>query len=494
MSATGDVLEVVGPRLERLDDRVDRLDIGDRIVGGDERERVRDVGREVVAAAQRLGHVTRVGPPPEHEQRERRRIAADRRCRGLRAETRAPSARTPRLPALVTGEQRRLDRPDRAPPRIDARSGVPARPPAARRTHEPLGRCIGRAPSRGPARRRRRRCRDGRSSARPPPRAAPRSGRASRRREPTVRLRRPCGWRLTHAPPTAGSAIVRLRSANENSTRAHPLRRRHGRRAARIGRNHHAISDRVGGRVGHTGRRPPRRSLGRRAVPARRRGSCRRARARNRPQARARRRARGDRRGQQQPSSGLEGAVRTAARPRAHALREAASPRLRHRAAPPPGRCARRDADRADRGDPEERERQRQRPRRRAAEEDDEPEDELELGAELDDELRAAAGRARPRRRAPLPLPPPDRFGQDDRRCRLRRGRAHRRRPDPHAPQAARRPVPARADRARLRLAVPRRCPRQATPLRARRTRSRSRRTPGSRGMSRRSTATRTSS
>ena len=46
---------------------------------------------------------------------------------------------------------------------------------------------------------------------------------------------------------------------------------------------------------------------------------------------------------------GLEGALRAPARPRTRPLGEAASPRLRHRAAPPPGRRARRHAHRADR-------------------------------------------------------------------------------------------------------------------------------------------------
>ena len=45
----------------------------------------------------------------------------------------------------------------------------------------------------------------------------------------------------------------------------------------------------------------------------------------------------------------LEDPLRADARPRARALRKAASPPLRHRAAPPPGGRARRDADRADR-------------------------------------------------------------------------------------------------------------------------------------------------
>src|SRR2546428_808724 len=50
-----------------------------------------------------------------------------------------------------------------------------------------------------------------------------------------------------------------------------------------------------------------------------------------------------------------------------------------------------------------------------------------------------------------LPLPPSDRLGQDDRRRGVRRGRAHARRPDPHAPSPARHPVPPRADRRGLR-------------------------------------------
>ena len=100
----------------------------------------------------------------------------------------------------------------------------------------------------------------------------------------------------------------------------------------------------------------------------------------------------------------------------------------------------------------------------------------------------------RPGRRPPLPLPPPDRVRQDDRRRRLRRGGAHRGRPDPHAPPPARRPVPPRADRPRLRRrASPTRSSR-AQPQPRSRTRSRSRPTPGSRGTSTRSPATRTSS
>ena len=82
--------------------------------------------------------------------------------------------------------------------------------------------------------------------------------------------------------------------------------------------------------------------------------------------------------------------------------------------------------------------------------EEDEEDEDFEIAEVTDEELPlAAAGRSG--RRAPLPLPPPDRLRQDDRRRRLRRGGPHRGRADPHPPPPARRPVPARADRARLR-------------------------------------------
>ena len=48
----------------------------------------------------------------------------------------------------------------------------------------------------------------------------------------------------------------------------------------------------------------------------------------------------------------VEGALRAHARPRARAVREASAPRVRHRAAPPSGGRARRDAHRADRRQP----------------------------------------------------------------------------------------------------------------------------------------------
>ncbi len=86
----GDVLEVVVARLERVDDRLDRLDVADDVVGGDVGERIGDVVREVVALAQRLGNVTRLRPPAEREQRECRRIASDRRFGGRGADAQRP--------------------------------------------------------------------------------------------------------------------------------------------------------------------------------------------------------------------------------------------------------------------------------------------------------------------------------------------------------------------------------------------------------------------
>ena len=87
----------------------------------------------------------------------------------------------------------------------------------------------------------------------------------------------------------------------------------------------------------------------------------------------------------------------------------------------------------------------------------------------------------------------PTASGQDDRRRRLRRGRPHARRPDPHPPPAARLAVQPRADGRGLRRPVRRRRSRRAR-SRCAATRSRSRPTPGSRATSATSAATRTSS
>ena len=75
----------------------------------------------------------------------------------------------------------------------------------------------------------------------------------------------------------------------------------------------------------------------------------------------------------------------------------------------------------------------------------DEQEDEDEEDVELRRRARPhGVRRGGPRRVAPLPLPPPDRVREDDRRGGVPRGRAAPRRPDPHPPPAARRPVPPR--------------------------------------------------
>ena len=68
-------------RLERVDHRVDRLDVPDDVVRSDVRERVGDVVGEVVASAQRLGDVTCLRPAAEREERDRGRVASDRRVR-----------------------------------------------------------------------------------------------------------------------------------------------------------------------------------------------------------------------------------------------------------------------------------------------------------------------------------------------------------------------------------------------------------------------------
>ena len=95
---------------------------------------------------------------------------------------------------------------------------------------------------------------------------------------------------------------------------------------------------------------------------------------------------------------------------------------------------------------------------------------------------RAARGapRQRPGREPALPLPPPHCIRQDDRRRRLRRGGAHARRPDPHAPPPACLPVPPRAEDRGLRRPLRGRDP-QGQEAERSRTRSPSRPTPGSR-------------
>ena len=235
-----------------------------------------------------------------------------------------------------------------------------------------------------------------------------------------------------------------------------------------LARDHHAFSDRVGGRGGHSGRRPPRRGLGRRAVPPARRGPGRRPRARHRPAPGARRRARRDGRGPR-PSPSTEWKVRYALLLGLERVLSERPPHLasgtelrRHQVDALAGMLteliaatqkAERTATATATATPK-----RLRPTRTTSRRTSSSS--AERGA------RRRAGAAvvdDPGADPPLPLPPSDRVGQDDRGRGLRRGRAHRRRPDPHPPPPARRPVPARADRARLRRPPHRRRPRRAT-------------------------------
>ena len=157
--------------------------------------------------------------------------------------------------------------------------------------------------------------------------------------------------------------------------------------------------------------------------------------------------------------AGVARPLRADARARAGPLREAAAPRLRHRAAPPSGRRARRDAHRADRRKREAgRERQRAtatHPSRSCSTRTTRTRTtcQVELGEEngADEDEATAPHGDDPGAERRYPLPPSDGVRQDDRGRRIRRGRPHRGRADPHPSPPARRPVPARADRARLR-------------------------------------------
>ena len=177
------------------------------------------------------------------------------------------------------------------------------------------------------------------------------------------------------------------------------------------------------------------------------------------------------------PSTRLAPPLVAAARPRPPALPGRAGARRRHRALRPPGRRALRHADRAAGRVAAQRQRQRQRRANGAG--SDEP---LELasaahpgrggpargaarGRGPDEEpldwadaspttrTRSPRQRRGPQRRQALLVRARHRRRQDGRRARLRRGLAHRRRPDPHPPPQPRRPVPRRAARPRLRQA-----------------------------------------
>ena len=187
--------------------------------------------------------------------------------------------------------------------------------------------------------------------------------------------------------------------------------------------------------------------VGRRAPAPQRRGSGPGARARNGPPQRARRGADRDRGREQDAVLPVEGALRAHARARARAVREASAPRVRHRAAPPPGGCARRDAHRADRGQPARGRGAAQRQRRTATSSRPTSRKRTRTSASSTrnrspEELSPAED---PGRDPPLPVPAPDRVRQDDRRRGVRRGGPHDGRPHPHPQAPARLPVQPRA-------------------------------------------------
>ena len=84
-------------------------------------EGVADVGREALVDAEFVGEDTRLVIAAEHEQREGRRVAADRRARLRGARVERP-ARVLRCAVGVAGDQARLHGPDRAPPAVRRRS------------------------------------------------------------------------------------------------------------------------------------------------------------------------------------------------------------------------------------------------------------------------------------------------------------------------------------------------------------------------------------
>ena len=131
------VLEVLVPRLERLEHRLDRDRVAEDVARRGERERVADVVREVVVDPDRVGVDAGLCVPAEDEQRERGRVAADR---GLGFGGSAVERPSGRLfgPGPVVREHERLDRADRPAPA--ARRGLrEALAVAIGRAHEPLG-------------------------------------------------------------------------------------------------------------------------------------------------------------------------------------------------------------------------------------------------------------------------------------------------------------------------------------------------------------------
>ena len=126
------------------------------VLGGDHRERVADLGGSRRGCESCPPATRASGVAAEHEQRERRRVAADRRLGLGGAARRAPTALPPpRRP--VAGEQARLDRADRPPPAARRRVR-PALAVALGRAREPFGASPSVRASAASGRRPRRRC------------------------------------------------------------------------------------------------------------------------------------------------------------------------------------------------------------------------------------------------------------------------------------------------------------------------------------------------
>ena len=270
----------------------------------------------------------------------------------------------------------------------------------------------------------------------------------------------------------------------------------------RIARDTHAIFRRLGGVRRHRGRGPSGRSLGRRALPPPRRGPRRRARAGNGVPASARRRARRDgRRAARRPRP--EWTVRYALMLGLERVLSEKPPHLasgtelrRHQVDALAGMLTELIAavEKHENGNGNGNAngaRRRARSSRRTTRTRTTLPVERRRATRADEPAAAPAQDPGAERRYRFRHPTAS--GKTIAAAGLRRGRAHRGRPDPHAPPPARRPVPARADRPRLRRPLHRRRS-SAARRRASRTRSRSRPTPGSRGTSTRSRAPRTSS
>ena len=136
VSATGMSSRYSVARLERLEHVLDRLDVADDVLGGDEGERVRDLVRELLVRPRVVRVDARVVPVAEHEVRERRCVAADRRLRLRGADLERP-ARLVRGAVPVAREHAGLERPDRPPPAAGRRV-LPALAIALRGAREPL--------------------------------------------------------------------------------------------------------------------------------------------------------------------------------------------------------------------------------------------------------------------------------------------------------------------------------------------------------------------